>query len=237
MNHDIAFTSSYETSSRELSKDFTTLNTCSYVLPERTGNHEYDGTVLRNTFTQKIVREYPGGNIEEGLSHLIVVGDTVLGVSRVIDRGRQGPGAVSRMRLSVLPLGEHGSSIGSSATILEVNPSELVKPRQSGVVQLWEMVKVGRSELAKLTTDRDPRVSASHLEVTFDSTGGVKIEDLGSTNGTRVYTTMEDFAGPITQEDYAVLGRMADELQQHPHMWDSESAGYRVITPYAQSTF
>jgi len=200
-------------------------------LRKETGKNVYHDTMLQEPLAKK---EQMGGNLEQGLSHIIVVGDTVLGVSRTVNMKKLGqPDAVEQIRLAVLPLGEQGSDTGSSRTIVTMQASALRQPRHNGVMQPWESVRLGRSELAALTGHTDPTVSGTHLEIAFSADGSVGVYDFESTNGTQIYNAT-DLSSTFTVSDggRSSLAALAVELQQNPHMWDAESADRTVINPY-----
>lgn len=184
-----------------------------------------------------VKKETHGGNVEEGLTHLIITGSTVLGVSREINKKKIGSDSnpVERVRVAVLPLGTFGGDFGSSRTLLDVRLAELRQPRDDGAVKPWEVVEIGRKQLADKTGIDDPHVSGAHLAIAISEGGSMAVKDLDSTNGTQVLS-IEDFYNQqgrgLDDTGRLALFDVVDQLQQNPHMWDGESADRRVINPY-----
>ncbi len=203
-------------------------------LDSESGNKKYNGNVLSYPLVSK---ESHSGNYEEGITHLMLVGDMVLAVSRGINRkivnSAEG-NPIDSVRVSVLPMGEH-ASVGkhSSMTLLETNPSQLHYPRANGVVQPWEEVVIGRQMLEGATGTSDAAVSRNHAKITISAEGGLTIEDF-STNGTQVINetdlgTMPGHGG-FDEQGRIDLAGMMQYLQEHSWEWTKDTADTTVIS-------
>lgn len=202
-------------------------------LDPQSGRHDYDGQTLTHPL---VSHERYSGTLEEGLTHLVLVGDFTLAVSRGFNRKRVGGigTPIESVRVSVLPIGDHPAANKKSAvTLFEVRPRELNNPRQNGVVQAWESVKIGRGTLAEATGMSDDSVSRQHLEFTVHNDGSFRIHDTSS-NGTQVLSESDlikqEAGGGLSDSGKHDLAQIMQELQQNEWEWTEQSAGITVIT-------
>lgn len=183
-----------------------------------------------------VSQEHYSGKQEEGLTHLVVVGNSILGISRNFNhpRGSENFGQVESVRISVLPLGEAAAHMQSSRTLLEVHTATLRNPRENGVIQGWESIAIGRKELADATGVVDQALSRQHLEIAVTADGNVGITDRGSTYGTQILS-MDDFGyNGLTPQGQQMLEDTRQELQQKPYMWNNQFADTvaRIVDPH-----
>lgn len=169
-----------------------------------------------------------GTDINEALTQMIVVGDTVLGISREVT-GLHGGGKpeLTRVRVAVLPVGSH-AEFGSSRTLLDIDPRTLREPRQDGVIQPWERVDISRQSLTELTGVEDRSVSRDHGHISVETDGMVSIVDHGSANGTDVVNDLSFYDRSLKEQ----LAPFVDDLQARSEMWAADTADRRVIDPY-----
>lgn len=169
-----------------------------------------------------IERSLPDGR-RNALTHLIFVGESVLGVDSVFSS----TGHIDEMAIRVLPIGRQmptGRFNVTAASLFRFLPGDAFKPGQDGVRKEWETAKITRNEIGYAYNIHDPTVSNEQAEISFTSQGTVIVRDLNSTNGTEVMnidTLMRsDAEGPLrdTGEDLRLL------LEAHPHMWSSQYA-------------
>lgn len=194
-------------------------------------NTKYVGNVLAHPLASK---EQYSGNYEQGVSQLILIGNTVLAVSRGVNRKLIGSGRspVDSVRVSVLPMGEQ-AAVGkkSSVTLFETSPSRLSESRD-GIVQAWDEFEIGRDLLSDATGVRDSLVSRKHASIKVTAEGMVEITDM-STNGTQIFDEF-DFQDPkhggLGEQGRLELAAVMERLQTNPHEWDKESVGHTVIT-------
>ncbi len=180
-------------------------------------------------------KEKYSGNYEEGLTHLIMVGSTMLGISRGVNNKIRGSGRdpIEKIRVMVLPVGNHPAAEKHSAvTLLEVDPAKLKMPRQDGVIQDWEELIIGRDMLRQATDKEDPFVSSMHAKITIGSDGMISIEDRSS-NGTQV---LDEFdvqhtpeQGGLDAQGKAELASLMERFQHNYWEWTEDTAGVTVI--------
>lgn len=194
-------------------------------------NTKYVGNTLAHPLASK---EQYSGNYEQGVSQLILVGNTVLAVSRGVNKKLIGSGRspVDSVRVSVLPMGDQAATgKNSSVTLFETNPSRLNEPRENGVIQTWDEFEIGRGVLSDATGVHDPLVSGNHARVKVTAEGMVEIVDM-STNGTQIFDEF-DFQDPkhggLDEQGRLELADAMQRLQTNPHEWDKESVGKTVI--------
>lgn len=194
-------------------------------------NAKYAGNILAHPLASK---EQYSGNYEQGVSQLILVGNTVLAVSRGINKKLIGSGRtpVDSVRVSVLPMGEQAAAgKNSSITLFEANPSRLNEPREDGIVQAWDEFEVGRDLLGDATGVHDPLVSRKHATIKITAEGMVEVTDM-STNGTQIFDEL-DFQDPkyggLGEQGRLELAATMERLQANSHEWDKESAGRTVV--------
>ena len=182
-----------------------------------------------------------GGNVVEGLTHLIVVGDSMIGVSHI--RNTKKPdGGLEKVRVALLPVGAHagakGMADGTAKTIQEIDVAALGRPDRQGVIQSYKDVNVGRSTLAGLSGETDPAVSGNHFTLKVDSNGGILITDT-STNGTRILEAADydKIHTGLSDEGRSSLIAATEALNNMPSAWEQEQVDMgggqpiRVINP------
>lgn len=195
-------------------------------------HHKYFGT--SHSFPLATKEKY-SGNYEEGLTHLVLVGGMMLGISRGVNNKLKGTdrNPVDMIRVSVLPVGDHAAAAKHSAvTLLEVNPAQLNRPRQDGTIQNWEEIVIGRNMLAEATGTVDPTVSGSHAKITITAEGALHIED-HSTNGTQILNELDlqnlPGHGGLDDSGKQELADMMQRFQENPWEWTKDSADVTVI--------
>jgi hypothetical protein len=202
-------------------------------LDPASGKRRYDSQTAVHPL---VAQERYSGNYEDGLTHLVMVGNFTLGISRGFNKKRVGGEGtpIESVRVSVLPIGDHqAASKQSSVTLFEVNPRILGNRRENGVVQPFETLTIGRDMLEVATGTKDDLVSRDHLDVTVNHDGSITLIDK-STNGTQVLTDTdllkpEEYGG-LRQDGKLAMADMLQELQENPWEWQADSAGRTVIT-------
>lgn len=178
-----------------------------------------------------------GGNITESLTHVIVVGDTVLGVSRTVNNKPGADKRVEEYRLSVLPVGakyDQPQLSDSPVTLLSARPKVMDNLRddpQEPYYQRFERFRIGGQSIMNLTGVRDEYISSKHADLIISSDGTdhiLSVHDFASTNGTQVFTA-EDFE---EAESTGALAGFAQYLQSDPVSWSAEFADQKMINPY-----
>jgi hypothetical protein len=192
-------------------------------LGQETGRMHLKDTLKMSELVSK---SYADGS-KEGITHLAFLGNnTVLGVSRTVDRY----GKIHSMRVAQLPIGDlrlddHFHT--SAYTLLETQPGA-INLRDAGESR----VSIGRNLLKNKTGVAHNEVSAHHLDVSFTPDGSVIFEDMGSTNGTEILTVTDfnapDFGG-LEGEALRAAHGIIGTLQDQPHLWTREYADQRVI--------
>lgn len=174
------------------------------------------------------------GNATENLTHLIVLGDTVLGVTTQVNQKPGVEGRIEEIRVAILPFGAHDRPDLTDAPtdLLKVRPALLQQPRSDGIIQDFETVVVGGRDIAAATGVVDQYVSAKNTEITVTADGRLKVGDLSSTNGTQVFDAI-DFAALGSKDESGTLRELNDFLTQNAVSWSSRDAdtGMRVINP------
>ncbi len=208
-----------------------------------TRGQSYDARVKTAPFTEA---SHFGGNLVEGLTQLVVVGDSVIGISHIRNTKKQAQGdsngGLEKVRIALLPVGAHaearGMSDGTAKTIQEVDMRSLTRSNEQGVVQGFQDVEIGRALLAQLSGTEDFGVSRAHAAMRVDNEGVVHITD-NSTNGTHILETADyDKAHTgLSNEGQNALFATVNALNEMPAAWEQEvvttSAGQpmRVINP------
>lgn len=192
----------------------------------------YNGTVNAEQLTQRQTQ-----NTLEGITHIIIVGDTVLEVSALYNKNKGVGDWLEKVRLSKLPLGEHGDKTGVSRTLAEIDVRALNRPGNDGIVQPWKTVSIGRGDLAG-GSNVDDVASTSHFDFTVRPNGSFDVLD-HSTNGTTILSA-EDYSqtrGALSEGGRAAFIKVAQALQGDSNMWQSSTANsasspVTVINPY-----
>lgn len=173
-----------------------------------------------------VSKELFSGNAKESLSHLVLVGDTWLGVTSLFNNKTN---KVDKVTLMTLPIGAKASSKNSPTILAEFSMAQLGNQVVDGAKQDWQTVNVGRSTLQEKQGFVDDKISKNHLAFTVTSEGNIDIEDHNSTNGTQVLTMNDTMPGMLDQSGMQALGALQTELFLNPHMWDAKNAGITVI--------
>jgi len=170
---------------------------------------------------------------EEYLNNLVVVGETVLGVTQVHDSD----GRVSNVRVSILPVGEKSGAVGerqTSATLAEIDVPSLREPRVDGIVQPWAHIDIGRGAIAEFTRVADNTISGKHASITVTAEGCVEMQDT-STNGTVVVSANDllashDFGG-LDDDSKVRVATFIRQFNDKPYTWQKTASGQRFIDP------
>lgn len=180
-----------------------------------------------------------GGNTVVGLTQLVFVGESVLGITHHRNTKKAPQDSLEAITVSLLPIGKHANTDGAARVIEKVDVGALSRPNSRGYIEPWKTIAVGRGRLAQLNGGTvDPSVSANHLEITIDAHGGVGFRD-DSSNGTQVlepYDFDEVHTG-LSSAGRGALVEVAKTLREHPETWDPEigrhasGAQVRVINP------
>lgn len=181
----------------------------------------FSDTVRRSAIVEKI---NPDGS-QEGLTHLLIVGGSVLGVVRSLDTDKN----LVETRLVLLPIGQQATAYKEGQTnaknLLILNAADASKPREGGVVQDFEAARLGRDDLKAVFGIKDRFISGKHLEITLTGRGaGVHVQDTQSTNGTSVIT-MDTY---MRQGENGLKGMahesalaLYDTVQKQPRLWQN----------------
>lgn len=203
--------------------------TSPHRLDAESGRKEFHGYTLDQPIVSK---DSYGGNYEEGITHLLTVGENLLAVSRGINRKKIGESMpIDFVRIAVLPVGI-GDTTGkhSSSTILEVNLADLRRPDEKGVIQPFRDIEITRAQLAALTGYSDVTASSSHATIRVNEDGSINIYD-HSTNGTQVFDQydLNGSSHALDSDGELELLSLMKELQENPHRWERATSGRAVI--------
>lgn len=177
-------------------------------------------------------REIQGGRMD--LTHVIVAGNSVLGVVTKSEKSRDGYFGLKSASVIALPYGPHERHDGGSrrysptATLMEFDIANMRGRSVNGAVQEWQRERIGRT--ANPALGADEALSRNHLDMTVTADGALEVEDLNSSNGTYVLDGMSvgTMVG-LQGEAHEHTLRMMGELAQNPFMWDPSLSGQRVI--------
>jgi len=165
------------------------------------------------------------------LMQVIFTGDSVLGLVRTSEPGRNGYREITDLSIVELPYGVAKEFAGSSKdlsprkVVASVDPRALKNRLKDGAVQEWETIIVGRLD----TLMQSDSVSRKQFEFTVTADCHVDVVDVGSTNGTSVL----DVHGlnEIINGNNALRSdteKLVADLQSNPTKFDPSLAGLLV---------
>ncbi len=166
------------------------------------------------------------------LTHLIFIGDSVLGISSVLGRDN----SVEETTLSVLPIGKQGQTTGghrnnSAHTLLRIVPSAASAPGPNGVVVPWKEMSLGLEKVKTAFGIEDNTISGEHCKVDLMADGRVEVKDTKSKNGTEVMTLTGLSRYELDETAMTSAQKLLDSLQAEPYVWSSQYADKQVVIP------
>jgi hypothetical protein len=191
----------------------------------RGGN--YNSTVMRSTLAEQT---YSDGS-SEGLTHLLIIGGSVLGVVRSLDADKK----LKETRVVALPIGEQAAAYeagqDTAKTIFALNAETSGKPRAGGkAVSDFEATGFGRHNLEQVFGIKDGFVSADQMEISITGrTAGERIivNDTNSANGTGVITVDTLMLGGesgLKGMAYESALALHDLLNKQPGLWGAKAS-------------
>ncbi len=171
-------------------------------------------------------RDTPEG-MHYALTHLIFVGDSVMGVSTTWEGSR-----VDELALLLLPIGaqanDHSKQYLTARSLLKIRPDEVSKPGPDGVVMPWRQVDITRKGIGAPFGINDDMVSRNHGRVDLMADSRIEVNDNSSSNGTEVMTINSLANGidgfKMSDNSKSAALELVGTLQSNPDLWSNEAA-------------
>jgi hypothetical protein len=184
-------------------------------------------TEFRDNVTQRLPlaeRQLRDGS-REGLTYLIFAGDSVMGVTRILDAGNR----LKSARLMLLPLGKQAFTPKderntSPYTLLSQDVESARVPRAHGIVQNGEAIEINPQRIERAFGIPDTRIADQQALIGLTADGEVLIRDASSANGTEILTMDTLFGKDLQGPALESAQRIVEELKVSPHLWLSPSS-------------